>query len=149
MESVGRATVWCVRWWLIFREIMRMCGSEKKECEWGEILTLTGIHSVGGQTSSAWAIGARAPPTGSCEHCRKDAGMSGNISVRACCYMYVWSWIQEVLDSVAVLLWQKWGGGTAAVIIDASWINGTHSQSNSFCVESVSFVCFTRLASLK
>lgn len=110
--------------------------NRRPQCRRSDLLSV----SDKSQSSSYWYLWTLQ------EGCRH---VQGNISVSACCYMYVWSWIQEVLDSVAVLLWQKWGGGTAAVIIDASWINGTHSQSNSFCVESVSFVCFTWLASLK
>lgn len=33
MGSVRRTTVCCVRWWLVFREIMSMCGSQQQECE--------------------------------------------------------------------------------------------------------------------
>lgn len=64
----GGANVWSVGWWLVFRDIMTICGSQKKECELFAVLTLT-IHCLCGHCAPVQTRGARAPPKGSFVHC--------------------------------------------------------------------------------
>lgn len=99
MESVRRATVWCVRWRLVFREIMSMRGSQKKECEWGKILTPTMIHcgsqdhlSVNDKSQSSsywqcWGTAVLCDYAGTCVEVNVGGG-GRNTSMRACRYMY-------------------------------------------------------------